>query len=174
MQVIVLDRFENVAVPVIRDEHFKEPDGGEGIPGGAVTVFNRDAESLAEVAQAVAAVSGQQFSAQPDRTEVITGKGEAQRAVLFPDKGIIELGVVGNHYRAFCHFHDILRHFEKAWRFRDHRIVDAGQSGDERRNPSLWIDQGNEFIHDAFTVVQVDGDLCNPVGVGVSTGRFNI
>ena len=105
------------------------------------------------------------------------GAADARERVL--EKAVVEARVVRDEHAVGQALLDVGGDRGKRRRARHHRVRDAGQRLDDRRNRHLRIDERTPFVDARRPAVRVgvdadDPDLRDPVVRGAGSGRFEV
>ncbi|MBV6465129.1 MAG: hypothetical protein PGMFKBFP_00398 [Anaerolineales bacterium] len=137
---------------------------------GAVRGGEQDSQLLAERAQVVPARGGHQHRGQRVR---VNDAVQVER-VRFLQKSQVEADVVPDHGRVPHEGRQFMDDAVQPRRPPHHRIVNAGQAGDEFGNMLAGVDQRGKFVFHAFAVKTHRADLDDRVAVLVQTCGFDI
>ena len=155
-------------------EAAEEQGRGVSIAGGAVSAFERNADVLAQLAQAVAGLARNERTTQAHGAQRFARVVIAQVGKLLLQKRVVEPHVVGHEHAAFSDFHHLAGHFVKLGRVAHHVVGNARELGDERRNSSAGVEQRGVFIHNFLAVVNVNGYFGDAVLGGLAAGGFKV
>ena len=91
------------------------------------------------------------------------GELHAEPAEFCAQEAVIEACVVSDEQPALEPAPHFLRHVGKGRRVRHHRVIDAGERRDQRRNPDAGMHQRAPFLDDLAVLEQHDADFDDAV-----------
>ena len=130
------------------------------------TPRGRQVQIARQIAQAVAGRLGVDAARQQHGAGKQLGGGFARQRQLGLPELAVERCVVGHHGRSAHKAGRIAHHLGGGRRRAQHGIGDAGELGDEGRNPGPGLHQALETVHHAALLQQHDGHLGGPGALG--------
>ena len=159
------------------DEGVQDVDSGAGVVQGPVVGRRRRAEESSEGRELVVArlVARHELAREGHGVEDLeTGPGVAGLGRGRLEEGDVEPGVVGHQHRASGELEEGWQCGLDAGCVGDHRIGDAGQDLDERRDGDMGVDQGLELAEHLAAADPHRADLGDVRLGGAPTGGLEV
>ncbi len=150
----------------LRDRH--------GVVARAMVVERGQLQMLRDDVQLVILQPRQQVLRKDQRIQIGRLEGNAALFAALADKADIEFCIVRGKDPAAREIEERAQRVLQLRRADEHRVGDAGQADDLRRQPPLRIDKRLERIHDLAVAQQHRADLRDRLLRDLQSGRFNI